>query len=226
MKAHSFQYPKVSIILPVFNRRHLVERAIKSVFNQSVKEWELLIIDDGSEDELFKIVQPLIAQNSRIRYLLHQHNGLAFSRNVGIHAALGEFITFIDSDDEYLSNHLQTRIEFLEEHPCVSIIHGGVELVGPIESHYVQDAFNPNQKIHIKDCIVGATLFGRKRIFIETGGFKNLPYSAESEFIERVSQYFQILKVDFPTYRYYTGLNDSICAKVKKGEIESTGGYN
>jgi len=203
----------------VFNRRHLVKRAIDSVFKQSFPDWELLVVDDGSTDNLFDFIASFVETDHRIRYLRHLHRGLAYSRNIGIQAALGEYVTFLDSDDEYLPDHLRLRFEFFENNPDIDIIHGGVELVGPPETHFVQDAFNPDAKIHISDCVVGSTLFGKKSIFIDSGGFRDLPYSAESEFVPRVSKEYAIQKVDFVTYRYYTGLDDSVCAKVKRGEI-------
>ena len=199
--------------MPVYNRTHLVERAINSVLMQTYQDWELLIIDDGSEDNLYQLVLPLVDQNLNIRYIRQQHRGLAFSRNSGIFAALGVYVTFLDSDDEYLQDHLSIRVDFLKKHPHTDLIHGGVELYGPPETHYVQDAYNPDRKIHIKDCVVGATLFGKKSTFIRAGGFRNLSYSAESDLINRIIPHFHVVKVDYPTYRYYTGLDDSICAQ-------------
>ena len=212
--------PLVSIILPVFNRRHLIQRAIRSVQKQTLDDWELLIIDDGSTDGLEVDILPLVAEWKNYRYLKHARRRLAASRNIGIHAALGRFVTFLDSDDEYTPEHLALRIQYFKEHPQVDVIHGGVELIGPEESHYVQDAFHPDRKIHISECCVGATFFGFKSIFIQSGGFRQLPYSAESELLPRLERLATVHKVDFPTYRYYTGLKDSICTQ-RKQQIKS-----
>ncbi len=209
--------PTVSIILPVYNRRHLIMRAIESVEAQTFRDWELLIVDDGSTDGLEKLILPQIHKKPKWRYMKHARKKLAASRNVGIHAALGEFVTFLDSDDEYNPKHLELRAHYLRAHPDVDIIHGGVELVGPPETHYVRDAFNPEKKIHISECCVGATFFGKRKAFLHSGGFKNLPYSAESEFLPRVSKQCSVRKVNFKTYIYYTGLADSICT-LRKNE--------
>lgn len=203
--------PQVSIIMPVYNRKHLIERAIHSVEQQTLQSWELLIIDDGSTDGLEELIIPMLADFPKYRYFKHSHRKLAATRNIGIHAALGEFITFLDSDDEYKPQHLEIRIAYFDEHPNVDIIHGGVELIGTQDSFYVQDAFNSSKKIHISNCCIGATLFGRKEIFVKSGGFKKLDYSAESEFLPRIQKRYTVRKVNFPTYRYYTGLEDSIC---------------
>ncbi len=206
---------RVSIILPVYNRRHLIIRAINSVQAQTNHSWELLIMDDGSTDGLENLILPLIPENSQWRYFKHARRGVAATRNLGLHAATGEFITFLDSDDEYKPDHLSKRLDYMRGHPDVDIIHGGVELVGPPESFYVQDALNPGRKIHLSECCIGATFFGKKQVFLKSGGFKLIPYSAESEFLPRVSAQFHVEKVDFPTYIYHTGLQDSICTIVK-----------
>lgn len=205
--------PTVSIVMPVFNRNHLVQRAIDSVFAQTCRDWELLIIDDGSTDGLHERILPLVMQNQAVRYFKHANRKLSASRNIGIQAALGEFITFIDSDDEYHPNHLARRIDYMRAHLEVDVVYGGVELIGPPHTHYVDDAFNPGHKIHLSECTIGATFFGRRSAFLVTGGFKIMAYSAESEYLPRLQHSFRVERVGFPTYRYHTGLPDSICAQ-------------
>ncbi|MDZ7371823.1 MAG: glycosyltransferase family 2 protein [candidate division KSB1 bacterium] len=212
----SLEEPLVSVLLPVYNRRHLILRAIDSVWSQTLQDFELLVIDDGSTDGLEEVLLPLVLQRRNLRYLKHANRGLAASRNIGIAAALGKYVTFLDSDDEYLPPHLELRSRFLQEHPEVDFLHGGVELVGPEDSHWVVDAYQPDRRIHLSQCVIGATLFGKKEAFQRAGNFKLLPYSAESEFVARVEQNFRVVKVDFATYRYYTGLPDSICESKKQ----------
>jgi glycosyltransferase involved in cell wall biosynthesis len=205
--------PAVSIVLPVFNRRHLIRAAIDSVQRQSWQNWELLIVDDGSSDGLEEIILPQLPHHPQWRYLKHSRRKLAATRNIGIQAGLGYYVTFIDSDDEYLPEHLQRRVQYMNDHPQTDIIHGGVILSGPEESHYVEDAFRPGDKIHLSQCTIGATLFGKREAFLKSGGFKLLDYSAESEFIQRSAGHLAIERVDFPTYIYHTGLADSICTQ-------------
>lgn len=211
--------PAVSVILPVYNRSDLIERAVQSVLGQTVADWELLITDDGSSDGLAELAMAWCGRDARIRYLYHSNRKLSSTRNIGIHAAMGDYLTFLDSDDEYLPSHLELRLKFMKSNPKVDFIHGGVELVGPPESHYVQDALDPNRQIHISECCVGATFFGKRQSFLQSGGFALVPYSAESEFLPRIEKSFIVKKVDFPTYRYYTGRDDSICAQRKREEL-------
>jgi len=214
MDIHS---PLISILMPVYNRRHLIQRALHSVFSQTLEDWELIIIDDGSTDDVEEDIVPLLQRHANFRYMKHARRGVAASRNIGIHAAMGSYITFLDSDDEYRNDHLELRVSFFNQYPEVDIIHGGVELVGPPETHWVVDARDESKKIHLSECCIGSTFFGKKTTFLKSGGFKRLPYSAESEFLARVSERFVVKKVDYPTYRYYTGLEDSVCMLRIKG---------
>ncbi len=209
----AYEYPMVSIILPVFNRRPVIHRALASVSSQTFGDYELLIVDDGSTDGLEEEILPLVLQRPNWRFLKHANRKLPQTRNIGIHAALGRYVTFLDSDDEYAPEHLHLRVEYMRRHPEVDVIHGGIELIGPEESHWVIDARDPARKIHIQDCCVGATLFGKKEVFFAVGGFPDLPYSAESHLLEKLERRFRIRKVAYPTYRYHTGGEDRLCRK-------------
>ncbi|MBN1998943.1 glycosyltransferase family 2 protein [candidate division KSB1 bacterium] len=208
--------PLVSVVLPVYNRRHIVQRAIKSVQNQTFQDWELLVMDDGSTDGLENDLAPLVIREKRIRYLKHKNQKVAATRNMGIHAAMGYFVTFLDSDDEFKTGHLEVRVDFMQANPQVDFVHGGAELAGTAESHFVQDAFQPHKRIHLSKCCIGATLFGKKSAFIQSGGFKRLAYSPESEFLPRIKKQFNVQQIDFPTYIYHTGRSDSITSAVKE----------
>jgi glycosyltransferase involved in cell wall biosynthesis len=212
--------PDITVILPVYNRRHLIQRAIDSVFAQTFTDWELLIVDDGSSDGLESLVLPLVMRQAKLRYMKHANRKLSASRNIGMQAALGPYITFIDSDDAYKPGHLEKRITYMRAHPHVDLIHGGVVLFGPEESHYVEDVERPGELIHLSDCYIGATIFAKREAMIKSGGFRIMPYSAESELIPRMkASAFTIQRVDFPTYIYYTGLEDSICTKKKNNHF-------
>ncbi|MFM6453779.1 MAG: glycosyltransferase family 2 protein [Planktothrix sp.] len=77
---------------------------MNSVINQTFKDWELLIVDDGSQDQTFEIINPFLEQWENIRYLKHKNRKQSLSRNAGIQASFGKYITFIDSDDQYKPN--------------------------------------------------------------------------------------------------------------------------
>ena len=197
----------ISIILPVYNRQNYIERAIDSVFNQSYKEWELIIVDDGSNDSSASLIETYKTQSPSIKSFYQNHQSSSAARNNGIKNSKGDIITFIDSDDEYKENHLELRLDYLNENPEIDFLHGGVEIIG---DEFVPDKYDRKKLIHLSDCVIGATFFGEKKVFSELGGFKQIPYSEDSEFLERVVKQYKVKKIDFPTYIYNREVPDSI----------------
>ena len=204
--------PIVSVILPTFNRAGYLHRCIDSVLNQSFAEWELIVVDDGSTDSTFNLVNEYVMRNENIRYLKQTNRGPGLAYNIGILASCGIYLTFLGSDDEYKPDHLQSRVDFMKSHPEISLVHGGVEIVG---DPYVKDKNDLSRKIHISECAVGGTFFGSREVFIDLNGFRNICYGEDSEFLIRAEAKYNISKIDIPTYIYYRDTPDSICTTIK-----------
>lgn len=113
--AGSCTQPKVTVIMPAYNAAQFIEDAIRSVMTQTVSDWELLVIDDGSRDDTCKIVEGLAAEDSRVKLLRNEQNmGVANTRNRGLSLCRGEFVAFLDSDDIWLPEKLENQLERLE----------------------------------------------------------------------------------------------------------------
>jgi glycosyltransferase involved in cell wall biosynthesis len=202
--------PFFSIVLPTFNRAHLVGRAIESIRAQTFADWELIIIDDGSWDNTFEIIQPFVLNDDRLRYHYAQNRGLAMARNTGIQMSIGEYITFLDSDDEYAPEHLALRAEYLKERPEVELLHGGVEVIGP---EMVADKHDPSRQIPISECVVGGTFVIRRDLAERLQGFHDIAYGDDTDFFARAEKTTAIIhKIDVPTYRYNRTESDSLTA--------------
>ena len=106
--------PQVSIVLPTYNRADTIGRAISSVQRQSFVDWELIIVDDGSTDGTN---ESLVELDRRIKYLRQENAGCYVARNRGLEASAGDYITFLDSDDEWLEHFLQLTVGFLVQAP-------------------------------------------------------------------------------------------------------------
>lgn len=100
-----------SIIVPTYNRSAIIGRAINSVINQSFTDWELIIVDDGSTDNTKDSV--LLIKDKRIKYIYQQNSERSAARNNGIQNASGQFICFLDSDDEFMEDHLSILNDFI-----------------------------------------------------------------------------------------------------------------
>jgi glycosyltransferase involved in cell wall biosynthesis len=207
IKLYDNFYPDVSVILTAYNRRNFLKRSIESGLNQTVKNIELIIIDDGSSDDTFTLVNSYVMKYDNIRYIKHKNKKLPLTENAGIALSSGKFISFLGSDDEYEPQHLELRLNFMNLHPDIDMIHGGLKIIG---NPYVKDFYDNTKLIHVKDCYVGGTFFGKRKVFFELNGFANIPYSEDRELIERAGKIFKIQKVDFPTYIYYRNTEGSI----------------
>ena len=203
-----------SIITPTFNRDHLLSRAIESVLAQDFSDWEMIVLDDGSSDNTGDVVRLFADVDLRISYHYSENQGAAAARNLGASFASGKYFTFLDSDDEYLPNHLQARAEILSSKPAIELLHGGVEVIG---DQMVADLFDHSKLIPISDCIVGGTFFIRRDLFKRLEGFSDIPYADDNDFFTRASELGALIeKVDLPTYRYYRTEADSLCSIVER----------
>jgi len=110
----------ISVVIPTYNRYRLTKRAILSVLNQTCKNYEIIVVDDGSSDETAKLKDEF-----DIRYIYQENRGVSSARNQGIKAAKGEWIAFLDSDDEWMSDKLQKQIEFFKKNPSIKFCHTG-----------------------------------------------------------------------------------------------------
>jgi len=190
--------PIVSIIIRTHNQKSLLSRAIDSVLNQTTMRWELLIIDDGSDDGTESFLKKYFLINKRIRYFKRSYNGEVPSLNFGIKNAVGNYITFLKPQDEFLSNHIEVRLNFLEENPEVDLVTGGINLekLKLEQPDYFQKIQSSDEKESILSNLV---LFGRRKVFELLSGFNDVEFY-ETDFVVRALDHFNIKKVDFPTY--------------------------
>lgn len=165
---------KVSVIIPTYNREDVLKRAINSVLSQTYKNYELIIVDDGSTDK----TKNLISANENIIYLYQQNQGVSAARNFGVCKSKGKFIAFLDSDDEWHPEKLEKQIRFLENDNSLRAVHTN-EL-------WVRNGISVNQPKRFKKgggdqfiacldhCIIApSSILIEKTLFNLLGGFRN-----------------------------------------------------
>ncbi|MDJ0598931.1 MAG: glycosyltransferase family A protein [Crocosphaera sp.] len=206
--------PEISVILCTYNRANYLSQCIESVINQTYEDWEFIIVDDGSQDNTFEIVNSYLEKNPKIRYLKHQNCKLAFSKNAGIQTSFGRYITFIDSDDQYKKNHLQSRIEYMKNYTDVDLIQGGFITE---EQVWVADYYQPAKLINIQDCVLGPTFFGKRKVFFELEGFNNIAYGEDTDLWERAEKKFMTKTLKEPATYVYTRAETSISKDFSEG---------
>jgi len=108
--------PKVSVIVPTYNRAQFVVCAIDSVLSQTFQDYELIVIDDGSTDNTKDV---LLRYGGRIKYIYQRNSGVGAARNAGIRCAVGEWLAFLDSDDIWLPEYLSCQMDRAKQYPSI-----------------------------------------------------------------------------------------------------------
>lgn len=200
--------------MAVYNTEfHLTKRAINSVLAQDFQDFELIIIDDGSKKNDRKSLLKYVEKHEeKIVYIRHSNRGQAESINRGVLNSVGEFITILDSDDEYKPFHLSSCLREMEN---VDLICSTTEtVVDSFEDYFVPNKNDLSKSIHLDDAILFGTLFGHQQVFKSIqfeGGF-----AADSAFYERAKDQFRVKKVFQKSYIYYRNNSNSTCAILKK----------
>lgn len=210
---------KISVILSFYDPEiALLKRAIDSVLNQDYKNFELILVDDGSKLDLKESLSNYISNPTfNISYHHHDNIGQSFTINEVVPLCKGEYITMIDADDEYKSNHLSAC---LQEMKYADLIASTSETIVDFDDeNYVVDNKYHDKRIHVDDCILFATLFGKREVF-EKHPFKKM-YSADAAFFEAATADFIVKKINLRTYIYYRNNPKSICANFKKEQSKS-----
>ena len=191
----------------------LTKRAIDSVLQQDFQDFELIIIDDGSKGNDRKELLAYVEKyEDKIVYIRHSNRGQAESINRGVLISTGEFITILDSDDEYKVHHLSSCLQEMEH---VDLICSTAEtVVDSVEDYYVPDKNDLSKPIHLDDAILFGTLFGHQKVF-KSIDFKG-GFAADSAFFERAETLFNTKKVFKRSYIYYRNNPNSTCAVLKK----------
>jgi hypothetical protein len=121
--------PIVSVVMSVFNGQAFLSEAIESILSQTFRNFEFLVVDDGSTDATAGILSTYASRDARMRIFRHENKGRAESLNVGIRLAMGHYIARMDADDIALPDRLQAQVDFMERHIEVGLLGGAVELI-------------------------------------------------------------------------------------------------
>ncbi len=110
--------PIISVMMPTYNNAKYIKQAIESIYAQNYDNIEIIVVDDGSTDNTKEIVQ----QYKDIKYFYIEHKGISVARNTALENAKGEYIAFLDSDDYWLPNKLNTQMQYFKDHPDCEIV--------------------------------------------------------------------------------------------------------
>ncbi|MHA1178102.1 glycosyltransferase family 2 protein [Psychrobacter faecalis] len=185
-----------SIVIPLYNKSYSVKRCIDSVLSQSYKNFEIIVVNDGSSDESLSIVENMYAIeiNKKLIRIINQNNqGVSIARNNGVAASQSNYICFLDADDEWLPNFLESMAGLINDYPnaalytlAYNIQKEGFKSVkskrGLPRNHrgYVEDFFKASAKGNVVHTSTACVL---KSVFIELGGFPNNVVAGEDLYL-------------------------------------------
>lgn len=181
-------HPKISVIMPTYNRAKFIKDAVNSVLSQSFKDFELIIINDGSTDTTEKVI--LKFKDPRILHIRRRKNeGLPSARNLGISKARGRYISYLDDDDIYYPRHLKTLSDFLDTHQGIGLVYADTHFKKNGKA-FVPYSFDYSKKhLEIDNIIPGdASLMHRREAFDKAGYFdESLSFGEDWDMWLRIS---------------------------------------
>ena len=196
--------PIVSIIIPTYNRADLISRSVKSVLNQTFKNFEIIIVDDGSTDDTENVVKSF--DDLRIKYIKCEKNkGACVARNIGIKIAKGKCIAFQDSDDEWLPEKLKKQMNIFKTLPQENIVYTGFWRIKDNKKTYIplgrvrQKEGNIYKELLKGNFISTQTILAKKECFKKAGMFdENLPRFQDWDLVLRLAKYYNFKFIDEP----------------------------
>ncbi len=210
---------KVSIIIPTFNRIEVLNRAVQSVFSQSYKNWELIVVDDGSTDGTYEYLLQLKQTSSygeQIHIYKTENSGVSAARNYGVTKSNYDWISFLDSDDEWLSNKLELQVPLTDN---FKLIHGeeiwirnGVR-VNSMNKHKKSGGRIFSQCVPLC-CISPSTVLLEKNLYSEMGGFReDYPVCEDYDLWLKICESLDVGFIEEPIINKYGGHDDQLSRK-------------
>jgi len=225
--------PKVSVIIPTHNRASFVCEAVESVLNQTFKDFELIVVDDGSTD---KTRESLEKYRPIIHYIYQEKRDRSEARNTGIKAAKGEYLAFLDDDDMWLPDKLKKQVNFLDMNPDIGLVHTLIEFIdenGCLLPEQTKHHFRLYEEAikrgytyaeMSKLCIMFiSTVIVRKECFDKVGFFDSDTVSFEDwDLYLRIALYYRIATIAESLVRYRMHKNQTTLSGFIPGYIQTS----
>ncbi len=202
--------PLVSILMLTYNRANFISEAIESVVNQTYKNWELIIIDDGSNDDTSKIIAGL--QDERIKYIHHKNNlGLITRRIESIKYINGQYTAILDSDDIWISpNKIAEQVEYMEINPNCSLLGTFIKIIDATttdtgKNQYQTEDISIRKHILIRNQFAHSSILMRTSTLTLTSGYRNTTLAEDYELFLQLGLYgtFANLPKYYTAYRIH-----------------------
>ena len=218
---------KISIIIPVYNAGKYINKTLKSVINQTFKDFEVICINDQSKDNSLEILEKFAKQDDRIKIVNNKKNlGAALTRNVGIDIAQGEYIYFLDADDYFDEKYLECMLEKIEQENCNIVLNMSIqsESNGTVSQfhHPSMPKINPDGEyldkittIHDAPCFIWARIYRKAFLDKYNLRFQDIHATDDVVFNAIVDMYVDKTFVFYGEKYHYTVNNTSVTGVAK-----------
>ncbi|GAA4976070.1 glycosyltransferase family A protein [Algibacter aquimarinus] len=204
--------PILSIIVPCYNSEATLEATLKSILNQEYQEWEAIIVNDGSEDDLESIALKYIKKDSRFLYFKKENGGLGSARNYGIEKAKGKFIVPLDSDNQIEKEFTKEAISIFKDNSNIGVVYGNAEYYGEKSGIWEVGPFDLNRMLAHN--YIDACAIYKKSLWEQVGGYdENMPHQGHEDWsfwIALISikvKFYYLRKI---TFKYYVSSKSMI----------------
>lgn len=201
--------PRVSVVIPVFNRKGFIGQAIASVLSGNYSDFEIIVVDNGSSDGTIGRVESYVRQDRRVRLIKNQKNVIAYSLNTGLKAARGRYIAQLDSDDEYTADTLKEMAEYLDAHPHCALAISYYEMIDEkgqtLHKFGVIKHLEYDRNNILRTEGAGAVRVWRRSVLLEFGGFNEEEfgnYGEDYDMILKISEKYDVGRVHKVLYKY------------------------
>ncbi|MCY4523191.1 MAG: glycosyltransferase family A protein [Halobacteriovoraceae bacterium] len=214
--------PFFSVVIPTYNRAHTIKRAVFSVLQQDYQNFDLWIVDDGTVDETKKIISAAQSLHPhRINYLKTPRRGVSAARNLGVAQSEGDWIAFLDSDDEWKKNKLSLQANFIQENPHIQLVHGeeiwmkNHQRINPRKKHQKHGGFIFQKCLAL--CLISpSTVVLKRELFEKTGGFNpDFPVCEDYDLWLRITREYETGFIEKPVTIKHGGHPDQLSKKYK-----------
>lgn len=217
--------PRVSVIIPTYNRASLLPRALESVFNQTFRDFELIVVDDGSTDATPDVLKRF---NGKIKYIRQENQGTAAARNRGIQESQGEYIAFLDSDDYWVPEKLEEQVKVLDAHKNIGIVYARMPIINEKGERVGTkpagvSGKNFKELIEYWGDLPNSTVMTRRECFDKAGLFDtSLETMQDIDMWLRIARFYELYEIENKVLAYYYRHDNQITRnrlKVYRGRV-------
>lgn len=220
---------RVDVMMPAYNAAGTIREAIESILAQTMRDFSLIVVNDGSTDETPAILTALSREDRRIHVVTTPNGGIVNARNEGLRHTAAEYVAVLDSDDIAFPDRLERQLAYMEARPhCVGVggvvehmDENGVPLKGLTQPGAPSDS-NPAQAPAREPYMVHSTVMMRRAVVMDIGGYRHVPHSEDSDLFWRLQERGDLVNLPdtFAKYRVHT---QSASSSVIGGRLMAVG---